>query len=269
MLKRSKSAAALSAVVDSQAYRRSHPLSGGTNAEGSSHPERQPLFGRGGLGEALLSEKRPLPRRTQLQHGRGGAVSRCDHSQAYRRPPPLSGGTNSKGSSHPERQPLFGERGAGGGGASLRENGRSPGIPNCNMVAAALSAAVTTAKPIGDRMHSQAEPTPKDRPTLNASRSSGEGVWGRGASLREAASPPAYPIVTWLQRRCQPPWTHTSLSETASTLRRNQLQRIVPPRTPAALRERGSGGEALLSREAASPPEYPHPITLSFLRWKG
>ncbi len=28
----------------------------------------------------------------------------------------------------------------------------------------------------------------------NASRSSGEGVWGRGASLREAASPPESPI---------------------------------------------------------------------------
>ena len=56
--------------------------------------------------------------------------------------------------------------------------------------AAALSAAVDSHKPIGDRTHSQAEPTPKDRPTLNASRSSGEGVWGRGASLREAASPP-------------------------------------------------------------------------------
>ena len=60
-------------------------------------------------------------------------------------------------------------------------------------VAAALSAAVTTTKPIEDRLHSTAEPTPKDRPTPNASRSSGEGVWGRGASLREAASPPECP----------------------------------------------------------------------------
>ena len=72
-------------------------------------------------------------------------------------------------------------------------------------VAAALSAAVTTPKPIGDRPHSQAEPTPKDRPTPNASRSSGEGGWGGGASLRETAAPPAYPIVTWSRRLCQPP----------------------------------------------------------------
>ena len=60
--------------------------------------------------------------------GRGGSVSRRDHDQAYRRPPPLTGGTN-----HAEKYPP------------------------------------------------------------NASRSSGEGVWGRGASLREAASPQNLP----------------------------------------------------------------------------
>ena len=42
----------------------------------------------------------------------------------------------------------------------------------------------------GNRTHSQAEPTPPKPHPPNASRSSGEGVWGRGASLREAASPP-------------------------------------------------------------------------------
>ena len=46
-----------------QACWRSHPLSGGTNSIESSHPERQLLFGRGGLGERRFSlEKRPLPR---------------------------------------------------------------------------------------------------------------------------------------------------------------------------------------------------------------
>ena len=60
-------------------------------------------------------------------------------------------------------------------------------------VAAALSAAVTITKPIGDAPNLQAEPTPKKRPNPNASCSSGEGVWGRGASLREAASPPESP----------------------------------------------------------------------------
>ena len=31
--------------------------------------------------------------------------------------------------------------------------------------------------------------------SLNASHSSGEGVWGRGASLREVASPPEFPLL--------------------------------------------------------------------------
>ena len=60
-------------------------------------------------------------------------------------------------------------------------------------VTAALSAAVTTTKPIRDCPHSQAEPTMQKRTPPNASRSSGEGGWGRGASLREAASPPESP----------------------------------------------------------------------------
>ena len=34
---------------------------------------------------------------------------------------------------------------------------------------------------------------PEGRRTSSANRSSGEGVWGRGASLREAASPPEFP----------------------------------------------------------------------------
>ena len=38
-------------------------------------------------------------------------------------------------------------------------------------------------------MHLQAKPSWKERRNPNASCSSGEGVWGRGASLREAASP--------------------------------------------------------------------------------
>ncbi len=42
----------------------------------------------------------------------------------------------------------------------------------------------------GTRVRSQAEPSQQKHTTPNASRSSGEGGWGRGASLREAASPP-------------------------------------------------------------------------------
>ena len=35
---------------------------------------------------------------------------------------------------------------------------------------------------------------PEESRTSSANRSSGEGVWGRGASLREAASPPEFPL---------------------------------------------------------------------------
>ncbi len=45
------------------------------------------------------------------------------------------------------------------------------------------------------RAHLSGGTKPAESHTPNASRSSGEGVWGRGASLREAASPPASPIA--------------------------------------------------------------------------
>ena len=66
-------------------------------------------------------------------------------------------------------------------------------VPQRRKVAAALSAAVTTLQSQEYALNSQAEPSKQKRPTSNASRSSGEGVWGRGASLREAASPPESP----------------------------------------------------------------------------
>ena len=115
--------------------------------------------------------------------------------------------------------------------AALREGARGRGfsqrsrlphppqsVPPRRTVAAALSAAVTSTKFIGEHSHFQAEPpmqkqtsqTPAalregargrgfsqrsrlpriPRTFLIPSCSSGEGVWGRGASLREAASPP-------------------------------------------------------------------------------
>ena len=50
------------------------------------------------------------------------------------------------------------------------------------------------------RVTFQAEPTEKKCRNPNASRSSGKGVWGRGASLREAASPPASPHTSLRER---------------------------------------------------------------------
>ena len=76
---------------------------------------------------------------------------------------------------------------------ALRERRFSPSPPagsDSREVAAALSAAVDHNQAYWRAPHlsggtNYAETTPP-----NATRSSGEGVWGRGASLREAASPP-------------------------------------------------------------------------------
>ena len=65
----------------------------------------------------------------------------------------------------------------------------------CWQVAAALSAAVTTTKQQEACTHLTGGTTYAEVTAPNASRSSGKGVWGRGASLREAASPPASPIT--------------------------------------------------------------------------
>ena len=98
--------------------------------------------------------------------GRGGSVSRRDHNQAYRRPPPTHR-RNQQRRNVPTRTP-----------AALRErvlSEKPPSLPYPypQQVAAALSAVVTVTKPIGDRPHSQAEPTKKERPSPNARRSSG------------------------------------------------------------------------------------------------
>ena len=70
-------------------------------------------------------------------------------------------------------------------------------VPPRRKVAAALSAAVTTTPSLledapnvcmGANLSKE-----ESRRNSNAIRSSGEGVWGRGASLREAASPPESP----------------------------------------------------------------------------
>ena len=118
-------------------------------------------------------------------------------------------------------------------------------------VAAALSAAVTATELIGDTPNLQAEPTMKRGSTQTpaafrkgargrgpsqkgrlprkfrmspiSSYSSEEGVWGRGASLREAASPPESPLpsaLTWIyqiKRLCRAgDFVYNKLVETLS-----------------------------------------------------
>ena len=51
--------------------------------------------------------------------------------------------------------------------------------------------------------------------------------------------------------------TTTQQQETAPNFQAEPSSQKRTRQTPAALRERGSGGEALLYREAASPPESP------------
>ena len=87
------------------------------------------------------------------RNGRGGSVSRRDLNQAARNRTQLSGGTNSEETTTPNAS-----RSSGG---SAREG-------------------LLSEKPPPSHIHV-------------LSYSSGKGVWGRGASLREAASPPESP----------------------------------------------------------------------------
>ena len=117
-------------------------------------------------------------------------------------------------------------------------------------VAAALSAAVTTTKFIGNRPHlawaHKSEGSVKPIPSY----SSGEGVWGRGASLREAASPPEFPLLVSsggsaregasLQRSPLPRKTHYShfptqkFEKTSSRMRSSTSSPVISPRAAIA-----------------------------------
>ena len=105
-----------------------------------------------------FSQRSRLPRtptkRTFTSHGRGGSVSRRDLNQLAGNRAQLAGAYSLRKES--TRTPAALREGARGRGFSQRS--RLPRIP---------------------------------RTFLIPSYSSGEGVWGRGASLREAASPPA------------------------------------------------------------------------------
>ena len=128
--------------------------------------------------------------------GRGGSVSRRDHNQAAGNRTQRSGGTTYAEVPKPNASRSSGE-GVWGRGASLRE-AASPAeaLPIWYPTLAGRGGSVSR------RDHNQAyrRRTQRSGGTTyaevlkpNASRSSGEGVWGRGASLREAASPPESP----------------------------------------------------------------------------
>ena len=80
-------------------------------------------------------------------------------------------------------------------GAFLMLCGRSQRVrSSCWMGAAALSAAVTLLKPIGDSPNAQAEPSQKKSTLPNASRSSGErGLGGEALLSEKRPLPPESP----------------------------------------------------------------------------
>ena len=139
-----------------QAYRRPRSPHRRNQLRRSTHPKRQPLFGREREGGASLREAASLAasHRPPLSAGRGGSVSRRDHNQAARNRAHLAWAHKPGGKVKPIPSYSSGE-GVRGRGASLREAA-----------------------------------SPPESPHVSPSRSSGEGAWGRGASLREAASPP-------------------------------------------------------------------------------
>ena len=131
--------------------------------------------------------------------------------------------------------------------------------PPYRKVAAALSAAVTTTKFIGNAPTSQAEPSKQKRLNSNANRSSGEGVWGRGASLREAASPPASSTISRKQvaAALSPAVATTKPIRNASTSQAEPSKRKRPNSNANCSSGEGVWGRGASLREAASPPESP------------
>ena len=102
------------------------------------------------------------------------------------------------------------------------------------------------------------------------SRSSGEGVWGGGASLREAASSPEspsqkkkYQMKRWqVAAALSAAVTTTTHIGDAPTFRRNQLRRSPRPKRQLLFGRGPGGGDSL--REAASPG-VPPPSPLEVL----
>ena len=149
--------------------------------------------------------------------GRGGSVSRRDHSPAARNRAQLAWAYKSEGThkpipSHSSRESTS--------KALLAEKPPSPS-PVVPLTSAGRGGSVSRRDhnpAAGHRVQLAWAHKPEGTHKPIPSHSSGEGVWGRGASLREAASPPA---------------------------------------SPPRLSSEGGPGEGLLFREAASPGVLP------------
>ena len=93
-----------------------------------------------------------------------------------------------------------------------------------------------------------------------------EGSGGRGASRREAASPPEFPTSSYAarpRRLCQPPWTQ-SISRKPQPLSGGTGSEEAPNSNAIrSLGERGLGGERGFSqRSSLSPQSSPRPSLL-------
>ena len=110
-----RSPAALSAAVTTTHSQETAPTS-----QAEPPPQKQPrqtpaaLRERGSGGEALLSEKRPLPQSLLPRTVTAALSAAVTTTHSQETAPHLSGGTNSAEAAPLKRQPLFGERGSGG-----------------------------------------------------------------------------------------------------------------------------------------------------------
>ena len=127
-------------------------------------------------------------------------------------------------------------------------------VPHATKVAAALSAAVTTTQHLGDQPHSHGRTSPKENQAY--SQLLFGKVFGGGASLREAASPGTL-AQSKVAAALSAAVTITNLQETAPNSHGDASWEEKSSLFPAALRERGSGGEGLLSEKPPLPQRSP------------
>ena len=128
------------------------------------------------------------------------------------------------------------------------------------MVAAALSAAVTTRKQQESAPNAQAELPMQKQPTQSPAALR-EGARGRRL-LSEKPPPPAYSFPRTVAAALSAAVTTRKQQESAPNAQAELPMQKQPTQTPAALRERGSGGEGLLSEKPPLPQHLPIPQSL-------
>ena len=89
-------------------------------------------------------------------------------------------------------------------------------------------------------------------PSCSSGGGSGEGL------LLEKPPPPELSLNQRPRRLCQPPRPQLPKQKNAPTLHGREPSKEESSLFPAALRERGAGGEALLLEKRPLPPESPH-----------